>query len=90
VRHQLSAKDGGVCVTRARTTQRWTALMIVDDHTACEALIAAKAALDIQDVSFARLFACPVTLILCLHAHQVNIVICNPSMKFSSLGDRGD
>jgi hypothetical protein len=41
-----------------------------DGHTACvEALVAAKAALDIQDVSYARLFACLVTLILCLYAH---------------------
>ncbi len=38
-----------------------------EGHTACvEALVAAKAALDIQEVSYARLFACPVTLILCL------------------------
>jgi hypothetical protein len=34
-------------------------------NTACvEALVAANAALDIQDVSYARLLACPVTLIL--------------------------
>jgi hypothetical protein len=34
------------------------------DHTACvEALVAAKAALDIQNVSYARLFACAVALI---------------------------
>jgi predicted LPLAT superfamily acyltransferase len=39
-------------------------------HTACvEALVAAKAALDIQDVSYARLLACPVTLILCLYVN---------------------
>jgi hypothetical protein len=32
-------------------------------HTACvQALVAAKATLDRQSVSFARLFACPVTL----------------------------
>ena len=32
-------------------------------HTACvQALVAAKAALDIKTVSYARLFACPVTL----------------------------
>jgi hypothetical protein len=32
-------------------------------HTACvQALVAAKAALDIKSVSYARLFACPVTL----------------------------
>jgi hypothetical protein len=37
-------------------------------HTACvEALVAAKAALDIQHVSYARLLACPVTLISCLY-----------------------
>jgi hypothetical protein len=72
VGHQVSAKDGGVCVTRARTSQGLTALMKAAKygHTACvEALVAAKAALDIQDVSYARLFACPVTLILCLFAH---------------------
>ncbi len=34
-----------------------------EGYTACvEALVAAKAALDIQDVSYARLFACPVPL----------------------------
>ena len=60
-------------------------------HTACvEALVAAKAALDIQDVSYARLFACPVALILCLHAHYDIIVICNPSPIISALGYRGD
>jgi hypothetical protein len=59
-------------------------------HTACvEALVAANAALDIQNVSYARLFACPVTLILCLYAHYVNIVI-KPSLIISSLGYRGD
>jgi len=65
-------QDGRVCVTRARTSQRRTALIVAvtGKSTACvEALIAAKAALDIQDVSYARLFACPVTLILCLFAH---------------------
>ena len=32
-------------------------------HTGCvQALVAAKAALDIQSVSYARLFACPVTI----------------------------
>ena len=41
-----------------------------DGHTGCvEALVAAKAALDIQDVSYARLFACPVTMILCLYVN---------------------
>ena len=41
-----------------------------DGHTACvEALVAAKAALDIQHVSYARLLACPVTLILCLYVN---------------------
>ena len=60
-------------------------------HTGCvEALVGAKAALDIQDVSFARLFACPVTLILCLYAHYDIIVICNPSPVFSALSYRGD
>jgi hypothetical protein len=39
-------------------------------HTACvEALVAAEADLDIQDVSYARFFACPVTVILCLYVH---------------------
>jgi hypothetical protein len=39
-------------------------------HTACvQALVAANAALDIQSVRYARLFACPVPLILCLSAH---------------------
>jgi hypothetical protein len=49
--------------------QETTALVFAahENDTACvEALVAAKAALDIQDVSYARLFACPVTLILCL------------------------
>jgi hypothetical protein len=60
-------------------------------HTACvEALVAAKAALDIQGVSYARLFACPVTLILCLYAHYDTIVICNSSLIISVLGYRGD
>jgi hypothetical protein len=46
-------------------------------HTACvEVLVAAKAALDSGKVSYARLFACSVTLILCLYAHLVIIVIC--------------
>jgi hypothetical protein len=45
-------------------------------HTDCvEALVAAKADVDIQDVSYARLFACPVALILCLYAQEVNIVV---------------
>jgi hypothetical protein len=89
----VSAKDGGVCVTIARTSQGVTTLMLAAHmgRTACvEALVAAKAALDIQDVSYARLFACTVTLILYLYAHQVNIVICNPSLIVSSLGYRGD
>ena len=60
-------------------------------NTACvEALVAAKAALDIQDVSYARLFACLVTLILCLYAHYDIIVICNPSPIISALCYRGD
>jgi hypothetical protein len=60
-------------------------------HTACvEALVAAKAALDIQDVSYARLFACPVTLILCMYAHFDVIVIFNPSPIISALGNRCD
>ncbi len=60
-------------------------------HTACvEALVAAKAALDIQNVSYARLFACPVTLTLCMYAHFDAIVICNPSPIISALGYRCD
>jgi hypothetical protein len=56
-------------------------------HTACvEALVAANAALDIQNVSNARLLACPFTLILCLCAHLVNIVVCYPSPIIFSLG----
>jgi len=88
VRHQKSAKDDGVCVTRARTSQGQTALMEAadNDHTGCvEALVAAKAALDMKDVSYARLFACPVTLILCLYAHYDIIVICKPSPIIFSL-----
>jgi predicted LPLAT superfamily acyltransferase len=57
--------------------------------TCVEALVAAKAALDIQDVSYARLFACPVTLILCLYAQYDIVVICNPSPIISALGYRG-
>ncbi len=59
-----SAKGGGVCLTWARTSQTRTALKwaVLNDRTACvQALVAAKAALDIKDVSDARLFACPVT-----------------------------
>jgi hypothetical protein len=60
-------------------------------NTACvEALVAAKAALDIQEVSCARLFACSVALILCLSVHYYIIVICNPSPNISALGYRGD
>ena len=56
-------------------------------HTACvEALVAAKAAVDIQHVSYARLLACPFTLILCLCANLVNIVVCYPSPIIFSLG----
>jgi ankyrin repeat protein len=39
-------------------------------HTACvQALVAAKAALDNHHVSYARLIAYPVALILCLYVH---------------------
>jgi ankyrin repeat protein len=63
----------------------------INGHTACvEALVAAKAALDIKSVRYARLFAFPVTLILCLSAHYDIIVICNPSPIISALGYRGD
>jgi hypothetical protein len=60
-------------------------------NTACvEALVAAKAALDMKDVSYARLFACSVPLIFCLSAHYDIIVICNPSPIISALGYQGD
>jgi hypothetical protein len=60
-------------------------------HTGCvEALVAAKAALDMKSVSYARLFACPVSLILCSYAHYDIIVICNPSPIISALGYLGD
>ena len=60
-------------------------------HTGCvEALVAAEAVLDLKSVSYARLFACPVTLILCLYAHYDVIVICIPSLIISALGFRGD
>jgi hypothetical protein len=75
-------------------TQTMTALMIAirDGRMDCvEALIAAKADVDIQDVSYARLFACPVTLILCLYAdYYVNIVVCNPSLVIFFMGYWGD
>jgi hypothetical protein len=54
--------------------------------TGCvEALVAAKAALDMKNVSTARLFACPVTMILFLYAHYDIILICNPSPVISAL-----
>jgi hypothetical protein len=93
VRHQMSGKDGGMCVTLARTSQGRTALMHAAKygHTACvEALVAAKAALDVQDVSYARLFACPVPLIFCFSSYYDIIVICNPSPIISALGYRVD
>ncbi len=63
----------------------------IGGHTACvEALVTAKAALDIQDVSYARLFACSFALILCFYAHYDIIAICNPSPIISALGYRGD
>ncbi len=93
VRHQVSGKDDAMCVTWARTSQGYTALIgaATRGHTACvEALVAAKAALDIKSVRYARLFACPVSLILCLSAHYDIIVICNPSSIFTALGYRCD
>jgi hypothetical protein len=50
-------------------------------HTACvQALVAAKAALDIKDVSDARLFAWPVTLespsTSKSHKHLLKLVLC--------------
>jgi hypothetical protein len=66
-------------------------LAAAQGRTACvEALVAAKAALDMKSVSYFRLFACPVTLILCLYAHYDIIVICNPSAIISALGYRVD
>jgi hypothetical protein len=63
----------------------------INGHTACvEALVAAKAAIDIQLVSYARLFACSFALILPLSAHYDIIVICNPSLIISALGYRFD
>ncbi len=63
VRHQVSAKDGGMRVTRACTSQDYTALTraAVGGHTACvQALVDAKAGLDIiTRVSDTRLFTCP-------------------------------
>jgi hypothetical protein len=62
-----------------------------EGYTACvEALVAAKAALDIKTVRYARLFACPVSLILSLYAHYDIIAICNPSPIISALGYRCD
>jgi hypothetical protein len=59
-------------------------------HTACvEALVAAKADLDIQNVSYARLFACAVALICACTCTKLNIVICNPVI-ISSLSYRVD
>ena len=59
-------------------------------HTACvEALVAAKAALEIQNVSYARLFACAVALICAFTCTQLNIVICNPVI-ISSLSYQDD
>jgi hypothetical protein len=75
------------------TSQGETALLNAAENgkTACvEALVAAKAALDMKNVSYARLLACPVTLILCLSAHYDIIVICNPSLIISALCYRGD
>ena len=50
-------------------------------HTACvQALVEAKAALDIQSVRYARLFACPVTLkspsTSKAHKHPLKLVSC--------------
>ena len=72
--------------------QGGTALILAAEggYTACvEALVAAKAALDIKAVSYARLFACAVALICACTCTKLNIVICNP-MIISSLSYRGD
>ena len=77
------------CALLERTSQGWTALIYSAQagHTACvEALVAAKAALDIKDVRYARFFACLVLLILCLSAHYDIIVI----PIISALGYRCD
>ncbi len=82
----MSAKVGGVCVTCARTSQGTTALILAANrgHTACvEALVDAKAAVDIQDVSCARLFACAVALICACTCTKFNVVICEPMIIFS-------
>jgi hypothetical protein len=74
---------GGACVNCARTSQRGTALMLAaqEGNTACvQALIAAKAALDIKKVSAARLFPCPVPLespsTSKLHKHLLKLGSC--------------
>jgi hypothetical protein len=45
--------------------------------------VAAKASVDIQDVSYARLFACAVALICACTCTKFNIVICEPMSIFS-------
>jgi hypothetical protein len=54
-----------------------------------EALVAAMAAVEIQNVSNARSFACGVALIVACTCTKFNIVICNP-MIISSLIYWGD
>ncbi len=61
----MSAMDAWVCVNRSRTSQGRTALMWAAQggHTVCvQALVAAKASINMTDVSDSRSFACPVTL----------------------------
>jgi hypothetical protein len=53
----------------------------LEGHTACvQALVAAKAVVDIKDVSDARLFACPVTIespsTSKSHKHLLKLVSC--------------
>ncbi len=71
-----------LCVTCPRTSQERTALYYSASggFTACvQALVAAKASLDIKEVSHARLFACPVSLELpgtSKSQKQICVVLC--------------
>jgi hypothetical protein len=82
-KHQFSSTHGGLCVTWACTSQGWTALIRAanEGKTGCvQALVAAKASLEITSVSVARLFACPVTLespsTSKWHKHLLKVVSC--------------
>ena len=70
--------DHSLADVNMRTDYESTALMWAarGGNTACvEALVAAKAALDIKDVSYSRLFSCSFTLILCLYATRIMILL---------------